>query len=96
MCEEFPDIAGCIEVSGNALGATADRESQTIEVRLLDTATGAISQVAVTQNYGRFQWSPDGRVLAVGRSSQVISFIDLQGRVLATNAAGGLPDAWIP
>ena len=70
--------------------------SQTIEVRLLDTATGAISQVAVTQNYGRFQWSPDGRVLAVGRSSQVISFIDLQGRVLATNAAGGLPDAWIP
>jgi len=70
--------------------------SQTIEVRVLDTATGAISQVAVTQNYGRFQWSPDGRVLAVGRSSQVISFIDLQGRVLATNAAGGLPDAWTP
>ena len=51
---------------------------------------------AVTQNYGRFQWSPDGRVLAVGRSAQVISFIDLQGRVLATNAAGGLPDAWTP
>jgi len=68
--------------------------TQTIEVRLLDTATGAISQLAVTQNYGRFQWSPDGRVLAVGRSSQVISFIDLQGKVLATNAAGGLPDAW--
>ncbi len=70
--------------------------TQTIEVRVLDTATGALSQVAVTQNYGRFQWSPDGRVLAVARSAEVISFVDLEGKVLTTITAGGVPDGWAP
>jgi hypothetical protein len=68
--------------------------TQTGELRVLDPATGAITLVAVTQNYGQFQWSPDGRILAVARSGQLVSFVDLRGIALRTMSLGGVPVGW--
>ena len=60
-----------------------------------DLLTGALSQVASTENFGQFQWSPDGRVIAVVRDDSVTSFVDVDGRQLGVLPVGGGSDAWV-
>jgi hypothetical protein len=68
--------------------------TQTAELRVLDPATATFSEVAVTQNYGQFTWSPDGKVIAVARSGELVSFVDLRGVVQITKSMGGVPVGW--
>lgn len=83
--------------NGNLLAfGDYDTDSQTAEVRVLDPTSGAIRQVAAMENFGAFQWSPDGTVLAVVRAESVTAFVDLNGRQLGVMGLGGVPDAWLP
>jgi hypothetical protein len=50
--------------------------------------------VAATDHFGTFQWSPDGRVLAVAREASVTAFVNVDGNQLGTVAIGGGIDAW--
>jgi len=70
--------------------------TQTAEARLFDPATGSITQVAATADYGvgRIVWAPDGAVLAVARSATQIAFVDRQGELVASASIGGFPDDW--
>jgi hypothetical protein len=69
-------------------------KSQTAEIRVLDLRTGSLRQVAATDHFGTFQWSPDGRVLAVAREASVTAFVNVDGNQLGTVAVGGGIDAW--
>jgi hypothetical protein len=71
-------------------------KSQSAEVRVVDARTGSVRQVAATENFGQFQWSPDGKVIAVVREEQVTSFVDLEGNQLGVADVGGGVDAWLP
>jgi hypothetical protein len=68
--------------------------TQSSEVRLFDPATGVITQVGAAQSFGRFTWSPDGRVLGVVRSASVIVFVDPTAGQVGTAPVSGAPDDW--
>ena len=65
-----------------------------VDLRLMDAATGAVTLVSASRNYGQFAWSPDGRALIVARTAELAAFLDTDGRQLATRSIGGVPVAW--
>jgi hypothetical protein len=65
-----------------------------VDLRLMDAATGAVTLVSASRNYGQFAWSPDGRALVVARTADLVAFLDTDGRQLATRSIGGVPVAW--
>jgi hypothetical protein len=69
-------------------------DTQAAEVRLFDPQTGAITQLATAQNFGRFVWSPDGRVLGVARSASIMAFVDPATGQVGTAPVSGAPDDW--
>jgi len=81
---------------GRLLAYSEYSPAQTVDIRTLDTATGATTLVAVGRNYGQFAWSPDGHTLAVARTADVVAFVGLDGRQVGARDIGGVPDAWTP
>jgi hypothetical protein len=64
------------------------------DVRLLDPDTGNTRQVAASHEFGQFQWSPDGRVLAVSKAVNTVVFVDPRGRQLGHVTVPGVVGGW--
>ncbi|HEY7282585.1 MAG TPA: WD40 repeat domain-containing protein [Actinomycetota bacterium] len=65
------------------------------EVFTLDPDTGVERQVGLSRDSGQVSWSPDGKVLAMARSLNVVALIDTQGRQVGTLTSSGVPLLWM-
>jgi hypothetical protein len=66
------------------------------EVFTLDPDTGVERQVGISRDSGQVSWAPDGKVLAIARSLNVVALIDTQGRQVGTLTSSGVPLLWMP
>ncbi|HXJ64779.1 MAG TPA: hypothetical protein VNN79_13575 [Actinomycetota bacterium] len=65
------------------------------EVFTFDPDTGDERQVGISRDAGQVSWAPDGKVLALARSLNVMALIDTQGRQVGTLTSSGVPLLWM-
>ncbi len=65
------------------------------EVFTFDPDTGAEQQVGISRDSDQVSWAPDGKVLAMARSLNVVALIDTNGRQVGTLTSSGVPLLWM-
>jgi len=65
------------------------------EVFTFDPDTGTERQVGISRDSDQMSWAPDGKVLAVARSLNVVALIDPEGRQMGTLTSSGVPLLWM-
>jgi hypothetical protein len=66
------------------------------EAFTFDPDTGVERQIGISRDSDRMAWSPDGKVLAIARSLNVVALIDTEGRQVGTLTSSGVPLLWVP